>query len=94
MSERGRDFLRYVYQAPVAKIDLIPHAIPHLPFTELDVFKDEFGVSGKQVLLTFGLLSPNKRIEFALRALADIIRNFPKIVYIVLGQTHPSFAPQ
>jgi glycosyltransferase involved in cell wall biosynthesis len=90
MSERGRDFLQEVYQAPAAKIDLIPHGIPDMPFADPNYFKDEFGVAGKQVLLTFGLLSPNKGIEYALRALPDIIREFPNIVYIVLGQTHPN----
>jgi len=90
MSERGREFLRTVYQTPDAKIDLIPHGIPDMPFADPNYFKDEFGVAGKQVLLTFGLLSPNKGIEFALRALPDIIREFPNIVYIVLGQTHPN----
>jgi glycosyltransferase involved in cell wall biosynthesis len=90
MSERGREFLGSVYGAPAAKIDLIPHGIPDMPFADPNYFKDEFGVAGKQVLLTFGLLSPNKGIEFALRALPDIIREFPNIVYIVLGQTHPN----
>lgn len=90
MSERGREFLRDIYQAPEAKIDLIPHGIPDMPFADPNYFKDEFGVAGKQVLLTFGLLSPNKGIEFALRALPDIIREFPNVVYIVLGQTHPN----
>jgi glycosyltransferase involved in cell wall biosynthesis len=90
MSERGREFLLEVYQAPAAKIDLIPHGIPDMPFADPNYFKDEFGVAGKQVLLTFGLLSPNKGIEYALRALPDIIREFPNIVYIVLGQTHPN----
>jgi glycosyltransferase involved in cell wall biosynthesis len=90
MSERGQQFLREVYQAPAAKIDLIPHGIPDMPFADPNYFKDEFGVAGRQVLLTFGLLSPNKGIEYALRALPDIIREFPNAVYIVLGQTHPS----
>lgn len=90
MSERGREFLRDVYQAPMAKIDQIPHGIPDMPFADPNYFKDEFSVMGKQVLLTFGLLSPNKGIEFALRALPDILREFPNVVYIVLGQTHPN----
>src|ERR1700722_14396906 len=90
MSERGREFLRDIYQAPASKIDLIPHGIPDMPFADPNYFKDEFGVAGKQVLLTFGLLSPNKGIEYALRALPAIIREFPNIVYIVLGQTHPN----
>src|SRR6266567_2060781 len=90
MTERGRELLREVNQAPVAKIDLIPHGIPNMPFADPNYFKDEFGVAGKQVLLTFGLLSPNKGIEFALHALPDILREFPNVVYIVLGQTHPN----
>ncbi len=60
MSERGREFLLDVYQAPAAKIDLIPHGIPDMPFADPNYFKDEFGVAGKQVLLTFGLLSPKQ----------------------------------
>ncbi len=90
MSECGREFLRDVYQAPENKIDLIPHGIPDMPFGDPNYFKDEFGVAGRQVLLTFGLLSPNKGIEYALRALPDIIHEFPNVVYIVLGQTHPN----
>lgn len=89
MSEMGREFLLEVYRAPAAKLDLIPHGIPNMPFADPNYFKDEFDVVGRQVLLTFGLLSPNKGIEFALGALPDIIREFPNVIYIVLGQTHP-----
>jgi glycosyltransferase involved in cell wall biosynthesis len=90
MTERGREMLIEVYQAPKEKIDLIPHGIPNTPFADPNYFKDEFGVAGKQTLLTFGLLSPNKGIEYVLRALPDILREFPNVVYIVLGQTHPN----
>ncbi len=90
MSERGRGFLREIYHVPDAKIDVIPHGIPDMPFADPNHFKDEFTVAGKQVVLTFGLLSPNKGIEYALRALPEIIREFPDMVYIVLGQTHPN----
>jgi glycosyltransferase involved in cell wall biosynthesis len=89
MTEHGRELLQEVSHAPPAKIDLIPHGIPDMPFSDTNYFKDEFGVGGKRVLLTFGLLSPNKGIEYALRALPGIIREFPNLVYIVLGQTHP-----
>jgi len=90
MAEKGREFLLDVYKTPEAKIDLIPHGIPDMPFADPDYFKDELGVAGKQVLLTFGLLSPNKGIEYALRALPDIIAEFPTTVFIVVGQTHPN----
>src|SRR5580692_12187214 len=90
MTERGRQMLREIYQAPPAKIDLIPHGIPDVGFVDPTYFKDQFGVEGKVVLLTFGLLSPNKGIEYVLNALPDIVKEFPEVVYIVRGATHPN----
>ena len=90
MTERGRQMLREIYHAPLAKIDLIPHGIPDVGFVDPTYFKDQFGVEGKVVLLTFGLLSPNKGIEYVLNALPEILTEFPDVVYIVLGATHPN----
>jgi glycosyltransferase involved in cell wall biosynthesis len=90
MVERGRTMLKEIYDAPPAKIDLIAHGIPDVGFVDPTYFKDQFGVEGKVVLLTFGLLSPNKGIEHALNALPDIVKEFPEVVYIVLGATHPN----
>jgi glycosyltransferase involved in cell wall biosynthesis len=90
MTERGRQMLRDVYHAPPAKIDLIAHGIPDMGFVDPTYFKDQFGVEGKVVLLTFGLLSPNKGIEYVLNALPEIVAEFPDVVYIVLGATHPN----
>jgi glycosyltransferase involved in cell wall biosynthesis len=90
MTERGQSILQDVYHVPAAKIDLIPHGIPDVPFFAPDNYKDQFGVSGKKVLLTFGLLSPNKGIENVLNALPDVIAEFPDVVYILLGATHPN----
>ncbi len=90
MTERGRQMLEEVYQAPPGKIDLIPHGIPDVGFVDPTYFKDQFGVEGRVVLLTFGLLSPNKGIENVLNALPQILAEFPEVVYIVLGATHPN----
>ncbi len=90
MTEKGRDFLLDIYKVPPEKIDLIPHGIPDMPFSDPNFYKDEFGVAGKHVLLTFGLLSPNKGIEYVLNALPEIISEFPDFVFIVVGQTHPN----
>ncbi len=90
MAERGRRMLQEIYQAPPSKIDLIPHGIPDIPFVDPNFYKDQFGVEGRLVLLTFGLLSPNKGIEHALKALPAILAEFPNVVYIVLGATHPN----
>jgi glycosyltransferase involved in cell wall biosynthesis len=90
MTQRGRQMLKSIYQAPAAKIDLIPHGIPDVGFVDPAYFKDQFGVEGRVVLLTFGLLSPNKGIEYMLNALPEILVDFPEVVYIVLGTTHPN----
>jgi hypothetical protein len=90
MVERGRQMLQEIYQAPASKIDLIPHGIPDVGFVDPTYFKDQFGVEGKVVLLTFGLLSPNKGIEHVLNALPEILAEFPEVVYIILGATHPN----
>jgi glycosyltransferase involved in cell wall biosynthesis len=89
MTERGRSILQEVYRAPPDKIDLIPHGIPDVPFVDSNLYKGQFGVDGRKVLLTFGLLSPNKGIEHVLQALPDVAAEFPDVVYIVLGATHP-----
>ncbi len=94
MSERGRSFLHEIYGVAEQKIDVIPHGIPDMPFVDPNFFKDQFGVEGKFVLLTFGLLSPNKGIEYVLRALPRIVARFPNLVYIVLGATHPHVVRQ
>lgn len=90
MSERGSKMLQEKYGVPAEKIDLIPHGIPDLPFVDANFYKDQFGVEGKHVLLTFGLLSPNKGIENVLRALPEVVKKFPNLVYIILGATHPN----
>src|SRR5438132_4217093 len=90
MAERGRQMLQEIYRAPPVKIDLIPHGIPDVGFVDPTYFKDQFGVEGRVVLLTFGLLSPNKGIEYVLNALPHILAEFPDVVYIVLGATHPN----
>ena len=90
MTERARTILCEVYQTPAAKIDLIAHGIPDTSLVDPGFFKGRFGVEGKTVLLTFGLLSPGKGIEYVIKALPEITRQHPQLMYIVLGATHPS----
>ena len=89
MSERGAEFLKDIYHVPAAKIDFIPHGIPDLPFVDPSFHKDLFGVEGKIVLLSFGLLSANKGIETVIEALPAILEKHPNVVYIIVGATHP-----
>ena len=89
MSERGSALLQEVFHVPPEKIDVIPHGIPDLPFVDSSFYKDLFGVEGKTVLLSFGLLSPNKGIENVIAALPAILAKHPNVVYFILGATHP-----
>ncbi|HEY4816303.1 MAG TPA: glycosyltransferase family 4 protein [Candidatus Acidoferrum sp.] len=89
MSQHSADILQEIFHVPVDKIDLIPHGIPDLPFTDPNFYKDGFGTEGKDVLLTFGLLSPNKGIENVIQALPKILSRHSNVIYMVAGATHP-----
>ncbi len=89
MSELSSQFLQEIFQVPGRKIDMVPHGVPDLPFLDPNFYKDRFGVEGKAVLLTFGLLSPNKGIENVIQALPHILSKHKNVVYIVAGATHP-----
>jgi glycosyltransferase involved in cell wall biosynthesis len=90
MAERARELLRTVYRVPSDRIEVIPHGIPDFPFVESDQAKAELGFSGRTVILTFGLLSPNKGIEVMIDALPSILKSRADSVYVVLGATHPN----
>ena len=89
MSEYSSRILQDVFGVPSEKIDRIPHGIPDLPFVDPDVYKDSLALGGKAVLLTFGLLSPNKGFESVIRALPRILSRHRDVVYVIAGATHP-----
>jgi glycosyltransferase involved in cell wall biosynthesis len=89
MSQLSSQFLQEIFKVPGSKIDMVPHGVPDLPFLDPNFYKDRFGVEGKAVLLTFGLLSPNKGIENVIQALPKILSRHKNVVYIVAGATHP-----
>ncbi|MEM7577580.1 MAG: glycosyltransferase family 4 protein [Planctomycetota bacterium] len=89
MAERAFEFLTEIYGVPRHKIALIPHGIHDVPFVDPAFYKDQFGVAGKKVILTFGLLSPGKGLEFMIEAMSAIVKQNPDAVYLVLGATHP-----
>jgi glycosyltransferase involved in cell wall biosynthesis len=89
MSQQSVEILQEVFHVPISKIDLIPHGIPDLAFMDPNFYKDAFGTEGKDVLLTFGLLSPNKGIENVIQALPSVLARHSNVVYMVSGVTHP-----
>lgn len=90
MAERGREMLQRVWNVAPDKIVLVPHGAPDTPMVSTAAHKAEFGFEGRDLLFTFGLLSPNKGIEAMLQAMPQIVRAQPKALYVVLGATHPS----
>src|SRR6185312_4074790 len=89
MRQLSSQFLQEIFKVPASKIDMVPHGVPDLPFLDPNFYKDRFGVEGKAVLLTFGLLSPNKGIENVIKAMPQILSKHENVVYLVAGATHP-----
>ncbi|MEH3106264.1 MAG: glycosyltransferase family 4 protein [Sphingomonas fennica] len=89
MAHKGREILRRVHGIAAAQIAVVPHGVPDRPLTDPDAMKPRFGFEGHRVLLTFGLLSPNKGIETMIRALPALVAARPDLLYVVLGATHP-----
>ena len=90
MAERGREILQRVYGANKRSLVMIPHGVPDRAFSDTATFKPQFGWEGRQVILTFGLLAPNKGIETMVKAMPAIAAEHPDALYVVLGATHPN----
>ncbi len=89
MSHYSSRILQEVFRVPIEKIDLIPHGIPDLPFEQPEIYKEAFSCEGKSILLTFGLLSPNKGFESVIQAMPSILASHSNAVYMIAGATHP-----
>lgn len=90
MAERGCDILSRVHGANPRTIVTIPHGVPDRVLADPALFKPRFGWEGRQVILTFGLLAPNKGIEAMIEAMPAIVSHNPDAIYVVLGATHPN----
>jgi hypothetical protein len=89
MSHKAKELLVHIYGVPGDKISFIPHGIPNASFGKPGKYNNLFGIRGRDMILTFGLLGPSKGIENMIKAMPAIIDKFPEVVYVVLGQTHP-----
>src|SRR3546814_9902487 len=89
MTEMGRTILTRDLGIEPEKISVIPHGIPELPFLDPAYEKRRFGLDGRDVVLTFGLLSPNKGIEVMIAALPELVERHPDLTYVILGAPHP-----
>ncbi len=90
MAEKGREILQRTYAANPRQIVMIPHGVPDRPLVDAATMKDRFGWAGRDVVLTFGLLAPNKGIETIIGSLPAAVEHHPGLLYVVLGATHPN----
>jgi glycosyltransferase involved in cell wall biosynthesis len=89
LANKGKELLRDVYDVSPDKVSMIPHGAPDVPFLDTSYYKEDYGIEGRSVILTFGLLGPNKGIEIAIEAMEQVAEEFPESLYIILGATHP-----
>ncbi len=89
MSRKGEAFLKSVYGVPDDKIAFIHHGVPEIEFGSGEHYKANMGLRGRRMILTFGLLSPNKGIEYMIKALPPLVEKHPDVVFVLLGATHP-----
>ena len=89
MSRKAQQLLEDVYDIPTQRTTIIPHGIPDVPFSDPRFYKHQFDLEERLVVLTFGLLSPGKGIEYMLDAMPAVVEKHPDVIYIVLGVTHP-----
>lgn len=89
IADRARGMLTDIYEVPPEKVVHIYHGVPDVPYLDPAYYRDQFQLEGKKVLLTFGLIGPSKGIEHAIDAISYLVGEFPNLVYVVLGATHP-----
>ncbi len=94
MLGEGRRILRKVYRVDVSRTHVIHHGVPEFPDGDREEAKRRLGLEGRTVLSTFGLISEGKGIEFMLQALPAVVKRFPDVVYLIIGETHPKVREQ
>jgi len=94
MNKISQKILAEYYDVPQYKIFYIPHGIPQVTYEKSKLYKQQLGLENKIVISTFGLINKNKGIEYAIRALPKVIKRFPNVVYLIIGETHPNVRKQ
>ncbi len=89
MTHNSADILTNDYGLPQQKISVIAHGTHLVPHLSEKFLKLKYGLKDRQVLTTFGLLSSGKSIETTIEALSAIVKQCPKVVFLIIGKTHP-----
>jgi glycosyltransferase involved in cell wall biosynthesis len=90
MAATGADILTRRYGISRDRISVIPHGVPDRPQRDPDELKPQFGWEGRKVLMTFGLIAPDKGIRHMIEAMPAIVKEHPDALYEIVGATHPN----
>ncbi len=90
MTNSSAQLLRTLYNAPMELITVIPHGVPAFKQYSQEELKQSYGCEGRQTITTFGLIGPGKGLETGIKALADLVKQHPSVLYLILGKTHPN----
>ncbi len=94
MTQSSAKILSEDYGIIASMIDVIPHGTHLVPHSDKELLKEKYGLSGRKILSTFGLLNSGKSIETSLEALPAIIKQHPEVLFLIIGKTHPSVVKQ
>ncbi|HWP97467.1 MAG TPA: glycosyltransferase family 4 protein [Syntrophomonadaceae bacterium] len=89
MTRRSANLLANLYEAPEEVTSVIAHGVPNFPVQSSDVLKTRYGLQGRDIVSTFGLIGPGKGLELGIKAMQEVCRVYPQSLYLILGQTHP-----
>jgi glycosyltransferase involved in cell wall biosynthesis len=89
LARAAKGILSRDYGVDTGEVHFIPHGVPNVPFAAPDGAKKPLGLEGRRVILTCGLINPGKGIEYAIEAMAGLVREFPDLLYLIVGETHP-----
>lgn len=89
IAKGGKEVLAEVYGVDPSRVVVIPHGVPAPGKWDRDLLRRSLGLFSNRVLSTIGLINPGKGIEYVVEAVARLCREFPDVVYLVVGQTHP-----
>lgn len=89
MTRKSADLLTNLYESPPELVKVIAHGVPQFKVQEADRLKEKYGLAGREVISTFGLIGPGKGLELGIKALNQVVSQHPTVSYLILGQTHP-----
>ena len=89
LANKGIDLLKEVYGVSEEKIKMIPHGAPDVPFLDPSYYRADFNLGGREVIMTFGLIGPGKGLVVAIKSMAEVVKEFPEAIYLIVGKTHP-----